>query len=153
MKCLVAVTEHVFSKKAYKIQKKYIQSIYKPQRLGSCKWMLQMIKLNDYLVNFPIPEGVMATKLSCKEFVNILEDGILFQQKLEFKKEGFDSSSATLKEFLDTCMCLEEAEMHTPLAKKIACAKKEHGKDGKEKHHGRSELHHKRCHGQGTHHA
>eukprot|EP00957_Ditylum_brightwellii_P006246 473597-Ditylum_brightwellii.AAC.1 len=48
-KCLVAVTEYIFPKKAYKIQKKYIRNIHKPLRLGSCKCMLQMIKLNDYL--------------------------------------------------------------------------------------------------------
>eukprot|EP00957_Ditylum_brightwellii_P173276 13191972-Ditylum_brightwellii.AAC.1 len=33
--------------------------------------------------------------------------------------------------------------MHKPLAKKIAHAKKEHDEAGKEKCHGRSELHHK----------
>eukprot|EP00957_Ditylum_brightwellii_P039590 2994919-Ditylum_brightwellii.AAC.1 len=34
-KCLAAVTEHVFPKKAYKIQKKYIWNIHKPLVLGS----------------------------------------------------------------------------------------------------------------------
>eukprot|EP00957_Ditylum_brightwellii_P029705 2245179-Ditylum_brightwellii.AAC.1 len=85
-----------------------------------------MIKLNDYLVQFPVPDGVTATKISCKEFVNVLKDGILYQWKLEFKKEGLDSSSSTLKEFLDVCVCLEEAELQNLLGKKIACARKEH---------------------------
>eukprot|EP00957_Ditylum_brightwellii_P068746 5218393-Ditylum_brightwellii.AAC.1 len=30
-KCLAAVTKHVFPKKAYKTQKKYIRNIHKPQ--------------------------------------------------------------------------------------------------------------------------
>eukprot|EP00957_Ditylum_brightwellii_P120586 9198972-Ditylum_brightwellii.AAC.1 len=60
-----------------------------------------MIKLNDYLVHFPVLDGVTAMKISCKEFVNVLEDGIPYQWKLEFEKEGFDSGSSTLKEFLD----------------------------------------------------
>eukprot|EP00957_Ditylum_brightwellii_P145063 11048596-Ditylum_brightwellii.AAC.1 len=34
-KCLAAVTEPVFPKKAYKTQKKYIQNIRKSLRLGS----------------------------------------------------------------------------------------------------------------------
>ena len=34
-KCLYVVTEHVFPKKAYKTQKKYIQNICKPLALGS----------------------------------------------------------------------------------------------------------------------
>eukprot|EP00957_Ditylum_brightwellii_P004371 331721-Ditylum_brightwellii.AAC.1 len=75
-KCLATVTKHVLHKKAYKTQKKYIQNIYKPLRLGSCKWILQMIKLNDCLVHFPVLDGVTTTKISCKEFVDILEDRI-----------------------------------------------------------------------------
>eukprot|EP00957_Ditylum_brightwellii_P097765 7445373-Ditylum_brightwellii.AAC.1 len=56
-KCLVAVTKHVFSEKAYKTQKKNIQNIRKPLVLGSCKWISRMIKLNDYLVHFSVPDG------------------------------------------------------------------------------------------------
>eukprot|EP00957_Ditylum_brightwellii_P064988 4929792-Ditylum_brightwellii.AAC.1 len=47
-----------------------------------------MIKLNDYLVQFLVPDGVTATKISYKEFANVLEDGIMYQWKLEFKREG-----------------------------------------------------------------
>eukprot|EP00957_Ditylum_brightwellii_P161540 12299753-Ditylum_brightwellii.AAC.1 len=83
-----------------------------------------MIKLNDYLVDFPVPEGMITTKISCKEVVDILEDGIPYQWKLQFEKEVFNSSSSTLKKFLDVCICLEEVEIHKPLTKKIACAKK-----------------------------
>eukprot|EP00957_Ditylum_brightwellii_P135011 10294035-Ditylum_brightwellii.AAC.1 len=54
-----------------------------------------MIKLNDYLEKFPVPDGVMAEKISREEFVDILEDGVLYQWKMEFKKEGFDLSSST----------------------------------------------------------
>eukprot|EP00957_Ditylum_brightwellii_P198088 15091623-Ditylum_brightwellii.AAC.1 len=78
-KCLAAVTKHVFPKKAYKMQKKYTQNIHKPLRLGSCEWISQMIKLNDYLVHFPVPDGVTAMKIYCKEFVDVLEDRIPYQ--------------------------------------------------------------------------
>eukprot|EP00957_Ditylum_brightwellii_P140415 10698621-Ditylum_brightwellii.AAC.1 len=63
--CLVAVTEHIFLKKAYKVQKKDIWYICKPPRLGSC---------------------MTTAKISREEFVEILEDGILYQWKLELKK-------------------------------------------------------------------
>eukprot|EP00957_Ditylum_brightwellii_P051316 3890928-Ditylum_brightwellii.AAC.1 len=52
-KCLAAMTEHVFPKKAYKTQKKCLWNIRKPLRLGSQEWISQMIKLNDYLESFP----------------------------------------------------------------------------------------------------
>eukprot|EP00957_Ditylum_brightwellii_P037590 2843292-Ditylum_brightwellii.AAC.1 len=132
-KCLAAVTEHVFPKKAYKMQKKNIWNIHKPLMLGSCKWILQMIKLDDYLAHFLVRHRVTATKISCEEFVDVLEDRIPYQWKLEFKKEGFDSSSSTLKEFLDVRVCLEEAELKKLIEKKIACAKKEPDNDGKGK--------------------
>eukprot|EP00957_Ditylum_brightwellii_P200975 15319932-Ditylum_brightwellii.AAC.1 len=112
--------------KAYKTQKKYIRNIRKPLVLGSQEWIWQMIKLNNYLEFFPVPNGVTATKIARKEFVDILEDRISYQWKLDFEKEGFDLSSSTLKDFLDMCVHLEEAELQKPLKKRIACAIKEH---------------------------
>eukprot|EP00957_Ditylum_brightwellii_P064573 4899960-Ditylum_brightwellii.AAC.1 len=106
-----------------------------------------MIMLSDYLVQFPVPDRVTATKISCKEFIDVLEDRTSYQWKLEFKKEGFDSSSSMLKEFLDVCVRLEEAELQKLLRKMIACAEKEHDKDGNRKHQDKPKLHHKRRHG------
>eukprot|EP00957_Ditylum_brightwellii_P068016 5163881-Ditylum_brightwellii.AAC.1 len=108
-----------------------------------------MIKLNDYLVHCLVPDRVPATKISCKEFVDVLEDGIPYQWKLEFKKKGFDSSSFMLKEFLDVCVHLEEAKLQKLLRKMIACAKKEHDIGRKRKCHNKLKLHHERCHSTG----
>eukprot|EP00957_Ditylum_brightwellii_P048105 3651701-Ditylum_brightwellii.AAC.1 len=83
-----------------------------------------MIKLNDYLVYFHVPDRVTTNKISCEEFVGVLKAGTPYQWKLEFKKEGFALSLASLKDFLDVCVCLEEAELQKLLGKKIACAKK-----------------------------
>eukprot|EP00957_Ditylum_brightwellii_P132004 10065053-Ditylum_brightwellii.AAC.1 len=52
---------------------------------------------------------------------------------MEFEKEGFDSSSSTLKEFLEVCVRLEEAEMQKPLEKRIARAAREHQESDDEK--------------------
>eukprot|EP00957_Ditylum_brightwellii_P129812 9901438-Ditylum_brightwellii.AAC.1 len=83
-------------------------------------------------------------KILCEEFVNVLEDRVSYQWKLEFEKEGFDLSFSTLKEFLDVCAHQEEAELQKPLKKKIACAIKEHeNSDGK-----KSKSRHKKQHGQ-----
>eukprot|EP00957_Ditylum_brightwellii_P027071 2046796-Ditylum_brightwellii.AAC.1 len=106
-----------------------------------------MIKLNDYLVHFPVPDGVTATKISCEEFIDVLEDRISYQWKLEFEKEEFDSSSSTLKEFLDVCVRLEETELQKLLKKKIACAVKDHDdSDRKRKRQDKPNLCRKRCH-------
>eukprot|EP00957_Ditylum_brightwellii_P080443 6118473-Ditylum_brightwellii.AAC.1 len=86
-KCLAAVMEQVFPKRAYKTQKKYIWNIWKPLVLGSQEWTLRMIKLNDYLEFFLVPDRVSATKIARKEFVDVLENGVPYQWKLDFKKE------------------------------------------------------------------
>eukprot|EP00957_Ditylum_brightwellii_P145235 11061671-Ditylum_brightwellii.AAC.1 len=83
-KCLAAVTDHIFPNEAYKMQKKYIWNI----------------------LHFPVPDGVTAIKISHEEFVDVLEDRILYQWKLEFKKEGFNLSSSMLKEILGMCVHL-----------------------------------------------
>eukprot|EP00957_Ditylum_brightwellii_P168748 12844046-Ditylum_brightwellii.AAC.1 len=91
-------------------------------------------------------------KISHKEFIDVLEDVIPYQWKLELKKKGFDLSSSMLKKFLDVCVRLEEAEMQKLFRKKIACAEKEHGKDRKRKHQDKTKLCHKRHHGSGKRH-
>eukprot|EP00957_Ditylum_brightwellii_P176528 13444044-Ditylum_brightwellii.AAC.1 len=88
-------------------------------------------------------------KISCKEFVDILEDGILYQWKLEFKKGDFNLNSSTLKEFLDVYIRLEEAKLQKLLRKTIACTKKEHDKDRKRKRQDKPKSHHKRHHSLG----
>eukprot|EP00957_Ditylum_brightwellii_P035837 2716498-Ditylum_brightwellii.AAC.1 len=95
---------------------------------------------------------VIATKISCKEFVDILEDRNPYQWKLQFKKEGFDLSSSMLKEFLDLCINLEEAKLQKQLRKMIACAKKEHDKDRKRKHQDKPKSCHERRYFLGKHH-
>eukprot|EP00957_Ditylum_brightwellii_P177627 13529873-Ditylum_brightwellii.AAC.1 len=60
-----------------------------------------MIKLNNYLEFFPVLDGITAKKIASEEYADVLEYRVPYQWKLEFEKEGFDSSSSTLKEFLD----------------------------------------------------
>eukprot|EP00957_Ditylum_brightwellii_P150228 11440236-Ditylum_brightwellii.AAC.1 len=37
--------------------------------------------------SFLVPDGVTTTKISREEFINVMEDRILYQWKLKFKKE------------------------------------------------------------------
>eukprot|EP00957_Ditylum_brightwellii_P186993 14241216-Ditylum_brightwellii.AAC.1 len=81
-----------------------------------------MIKLNDYLEFFPVQDSVTATKIACEEFVDVLEDRVLYQWKLEFKKE-------------------KEAELQKPLKKKIARAIKENDNLDNKKNKSHHETH------------
>eukprot|EP00957_Ditylum_brightwellii_P034494 2615875-Ditylum_brightwellii.AAC.1 len=69
------------------MQKNYTKNIRKPLRFGSQEWISRMIELNDYLEKFPVPDKVTAEKISREECVDILEDGIPYQWKMEFEKE------------------------------------------------------------------
>eukprot|EP00957_Ditylum_brightwellii_P113976 8689407-Ditylum_brightwellii.AAC.1 len=57
-----------------------------------------------------------------------------------------------LKEFLDMCVRLEEAELQKPFGKNIAHARKEHDSTRKGKCQGKPKSHHKRLHGSGKNH-
>eukprot|EP00957_Ditylum_brightwellii_P126060 9610234-Ditylum_brightwellii.AAC.1 len=96
-----------------------------------------------------VSDGVAATKISHEEFLDVLEDRILYQWKLVFKKEGFDSSSSMLKEFLDICVHLEEAELQKPLGKKIVQVRKENDNNKKGKCQDKPKLYHERHHSLG----
>eukprot|EP00957_Ditylum_brightwellii_P053387 4046333-Ditylum_brightwellii.AAC.1 len=74
--CLNAMMVPVFPNKAYKLQKR-------------------VIKLNNYLTEFPMSAGIAAKKLEDEEI-------------LEMDKEDFDTSSSTIKKFTETCVCYEE---------------------------------------------
>eukprot|EP00957_Ditylum_brightwellii_P027785 2100083-Ditylum_brightwellii.AAC.1 len=49
--CLNAVMLHVFPNKAYKLQKQHM--MHKPRHMSACKWIAKIIKLNNYLTEFP----------------------------------------------------------------------------------------------------
>ena len=60
-----------------------------------------------------------------KPYVLVVEDEDSLSTLLQynFEKEGFDLSSSMLKEFLDVCVHLEEAEPQKPLEKNSSCKK------------------------------
>eukprot|EP00957_Ditylum_brightwellii_P000554 42965-Ditylum_brightwellii.AAC.1 len=68
----------MFPKKAYKMQRKYFWNIHKPLLLGYHKWISRMIKLNDYLEFPPVLDSVTTTKIAREDFVNALEDRVLY---------------------------------------------------------------------------
>eukprot|EP00957_Ditylum_brightwellii_P029940 2266144-Ditylum_brightwellii.AAC.1 len=74
-------------------------------------------------VSQEVKDGPAFTKCLAA-YVDILEDRIPYQWKLEFEKKGLYSSSSTLKEFLDVCVHIKEAELQKPLRKMIACTKR-----------------------------
>eukprot|EP00957_Ditylum_brightwellii_P039499 2988509-Ditylum_brightwellii.AAC.1 len=92
--CLSAVTVHVFPNNARKLQKWYNQHMmHKPRHMSTCKWNARVIKLNTYLMKFPTPGRVEASKIDQEEILEVLENRIPTMLKFHMDKEG-----TTLKE-------------------------------------------------------
>eukprot|EP00957_Ditylum_brightwellii_P177722 13537828-Ditylum_brightwellii.AAC.1 len=68
--CLNVMTVQVFPIKAYKLQKWYIQyMMHKPRHVSIYKWIARVIKLNNYLTEFPMLIRVKSKKLKQEELL------------------------------------------------------------------------------------
>eukprot|EP00957_Ditylum_brightwellii_P040042 3030333-Ditylum_brightwellii.AAC.2 len=106
--------------------------MHKTRHVPVCKWIARVVKLNDYLTEFPMPMGVKAKKLEQEELLEVLENRIPTSWTFQTDKEGFDASSSTLKDFTKTCVYYEECE--PKMMKKKSAAHKSHSKrEGKRK--------------------
>eukprot|EP00957_Ditylum_brightwellii_P167351 12740125-Ditylum_brightwellii.AAC.1 len=66
---------------------------HKPSHISVCKWIANVIKLNNYLVKFPTPTGIVAKKLEEEEILEVLENRIPTSWKFQMDKESFNASS------------------------------------------------------------
>eukprot|EP00957_Ditylum_brightwellii_P171664 13069271-Ditylum_brightwellii.AAC.1 len=86
--CLNTVTVEVFPNKAYKLQERYIRHMmHKPRHISVCKWIATVVKLNNYMTEFPTPTGIEARKLEMEEILEVLENRIPTSWKFQMDKE------------------------------------------------------------------
>eukprot|EP00957_Ditylum_brightwellii_P166140 12648785-Ditylum_brightwellii.AAC.2 len=102
--------------------------VQKPRHISVRKWIARVVKLKDYLIEFPTPTGIKARKLEMEEILEVLENGIPTSWKFQMDKEGFDTSSSMLKEFMETCVCYKECKPKA--AKETSTAHMSHSKRG-----------------------
>eukprot|EP00957_Ditylum_brightwellii_P105288 8026230-Ditylum_brightwellii.AAC.1 len=102
--------------------------MYKPRHIPIRKWIARVVKLNNYLMEFPIPTGVEAKKLEQEELLEVLENGIPTLWRFQMDKEGFDVSSSTFKEFTKTCVCYKDCK--PKVTEKTSAACKSHSERG-----------------------
>eukprot|EP00957_Ditylum_brightwellii_P064361 4884931-Ditylum_brightwellii.AAC.1 len=127
--CLNAVTVQVFPNKPYKLQKWYIwHIIHKPRYIPVHKWVSRVVKLNNYLTEFPMHTGVEAKKLEQEELLEVLENRIPITWRFKMDKEGFGVSSSTLKDFTKTYIHYKECKLK--VTEKTNTAHKSHSERG-----------------------
>eukprot|EP00957_Ditylum_brightwellii_P090997 6928726-Ditylum_brightwellii.AAC.2 len=71
--------------------------IYKPRHISVHKWIAWVVKLNNYLTEFPTLTANEARKLEMEEILEVLENRIPTSWKFQMDKEGFNVSSSALK--------------------------------------------------------
>eukprot|EP00957_Ditylum_brightwellii_P001254 98131-Ditylum_brightwellii.AAC.2 len=50
--------------------------MHKPRHISAHKWIARVIRLNNYLMEFPTPTGIVAKKLEDEEILEVLENRI-----------------------------------------------------------------------------
>eukprot|EP00957_Ditylum_brightwellii_P042363 3207548-Ditylum_brightwellii.AAC.1 len=129
--CLNAVTVQVFPNKAYKLQKWYIQHMmHKPRNVLAHKWIARVVKLNNYLMEFPTSTGVKARKSEQEELLEVVEQGIPTLWTFQMEKEGMDASSSILKYFTKTYAPYKKCKPKMAEKKSVAC-KRHSEREGK----------------------
>eukprot|EP00957_Ditylum_brightwellii_P181540 13828186-Ditylum_brightwellii.AAC.1 len=82
--------------------------MHKTRYVPVCKWIARVVKLNNYLMEFPTPVGVKTKKLEQEELPEVLENIIPTLWTFQMDKEGFNASSSAVKDFTETCVCSKE---------------------------------------------
>eukprot|EP00957_Ditylum_brightwellii_P024400 1842166-Ditylum_brightwellii.AAC.1 len=109
--------------------------MHKPRHISVHKWIARVIKLNNYLTEFPTLTGIEANKLEDEEILDVLENRIPTFWLFQMDKEGFDASSSTIKRFMETCVCYEEYKPKETKENSAACkSHSERGGKHKAKH-------------------
>ena len=107
--CLNEVMTHVFPEKAGQLQKRYLRCLVKEEAMTVKEWVAEVLKLNEYLKEFPTVKGIKETKLQESDIMEILEYGVPAQYRREFTVQGFDPLTQGLKKFLEFCSRLSHA--------------------------------------------
>eukprot|EP00957_Ditylum_brightwellii_P093624 7129818-Ditylum_brightwellii.AAC.1 len=64
--------------------------MHKSRHISVNKWIARIVKLNNYLIEFPTLTGIEARKLKMEEILEVLENEIPTSWKFQMDKEGFD---------------------------------------------------------------
>ena len=110
-RCIQAVTLGDFPQKSLQDQKRRMQGfLKKPRDMPMQKYIAGVIKINDYLKEFPSTIiGRNPTKLLGDELLDLLEFGIPIKWQGPMQVQNFEPTVRTLRDFQDFCKRLESA--------------------------------------------
>jgi len=108
---LGAVTDSVFPKKSAQVQKRYLRRfLRKPKEMPIKKFAARVTEINSNLTYFPKENGKAPSPLPTDEVVDMLEFGCPPSWQKEMILQDFDTTTATVKNFVEFCERLELVE-------------------------------------------
>ena len=110
---IMAVAKDVFPKRAAQTQKRYLRRyLRKPAEMTTKKYAARVVEINSYFKYFPWVEGSSSPpeKLADDELIDIMEFGCPPCWQKSMVMHDFDSTTATVKEFVEFCERLERTE-------------------------------------------
>ena len=109
---LGAVTDSVFPKKLAQVQKRFLRRfLRKPKEMPIKKFAARVTEINSCLKYFPKENGNAPSSLPVDEVVDMLEFGCPPSWQKEMILQDFDTTTATVKQFVDFCERLELVEV------------------------------------------
>ena len=110
---IMAVGNDVFPKRAAQTQKRYLRRyLRKPVDMSTKKYAARVVEINSYFKYFPWVEGTNGPPepLAEDELIDIMEFGCPPRWQKVMVMHDFDSTKATVKEFVEFCERLERTE-------------------------------------------
>ena len=120
-RCINAVTIGVFLQKVLQDQKRWMRRfLKKPRDMLVQDYITRVIKINDYLAEFPPTiVGGDAVKLPDNKLLDLLEFGIPINWQRQMQVQNFEPMAGTLRDFQYFCKHLESA-LDKPVTDKLS---------------------------------
>ena len=108
------MTAHIFPARALQMQKRFMRRfLRKPAGIKTREFVARVNEMNNFLREFPLPNGEAATALPKDEILDLLEFGVPNSWQKQFLMPQFDPQAHTVMEFVEFCERIEATEEPT----------------------------------------
>ena len=114
LRCIDDMTAHIFPARALQMQKRFMRRfLRKPAGIKTREFVARVNEMNNFLREFPSPNGEAATALPEDEILDLLEFGVPNSWQKQFLMHQFDPQAHTVMEFVEFCERIEATEEPT----------------------------------------
>ena len=139
--CIDDVTAHIFPARALQMQKRFMRRfLRKPAGVKTREFVARVNEMNNFIREFPSPNGEPATALPEDEILDLLEFGVPNSWQKQFLMHQFDPQAHTIMEFVEFCERIEATEEPNEGRKNDKAQDTSKGKKGEDKPKGKRKF-------------